>query len=383
MKLVVKTFFGLEPILKKELEALGGRNCNILKRAVECEGDREFLYKAALSASTALRILLPFAEDIIHTEKDLYRKVKKIEWDKYFGVNDTFAIDAVVNSTFLNHSKFVALRVKDAIVDQFRDKYEIRPNVDTINPDFRLNIHVAEQKITFSMDCIGFSMHQRGYRVPGHESPINEVLASGLLELSEWDGEQDFLDPMCGSGTIVIAAAMKASKIPCNWNVRHFAFMNWKDFDEKLWKSLRADYQKNFIKPNSKFYASDKDKLAIENAEDCARNAGVFDCIEFSSLFFNRLKINIENGIILFNPPYGERLELENAIDFYKSIGDTLKSDYSQNNKAYLITSNLPAVKHLGLKPARKIELYNGKLECRLMKYDLYQGSKREPKSTD
>jgi putative N6-adenine-specific DNA methylase len=380
MRFIIKTLHGLEDVLLLQLKELGAQNCIKLTRAVECEGNLEFLYKAALSVPTALRILLPIEEAIVHTEKDLYRKAKKIEWEKVFDINQNFAIDCVSFASFHTHSKFLGLRVKDAIVDRFRDLYGERPNVETKDPDYRINVHISDKKVSFSLDCIGFSLNQRAYREMGHVSPLNEVLAAGILQLSEWKADRDFLDPMCGSGTLAIEAAMLAANMPCNWNVKHFAFMNWKNFDKKKWREIRDEFESEFKIPNIKIYANDKDNVAVEIAKQSSRNAGVFKYISFSNKDFMKLDIPLQNGVIVTNPPYGERLEIEDAIAFYKEIGDTLKTNFSNNNSAFILSGNIEAGKRVGLKPSRKIPLFNGKIECRLFKFDLYSGSKNKNK---
>lgn len=380
MEFIVKTLHGLEQVLAKQLHEAGAQNVKVLKRAVACEGDQSMLYKISLTVSTALRVLLPFEEFLVHTERDLYRKAKSVEWEKILDVSQTFAIDCVSYASFHEHSKFLALRVKDAIADRFTEQLGKRPDVDVKNPAIRINVHISDKKVTFSLDASGFSLNQRGYRVPGHLSPINEVLAAGMIELSSWTADRDFIDPFCGSGTIAIEAAMKAANIPCNWHVKHFAFMNWKDFDKGAWTDLRGALAKQFKQPSRPIYANDIHANTLDLAKESAKNAGVFEYIQFIKKDFNELKISVNNAVLIGNPPYGERLALEEAVVFYKNIGDSLKQNF-QNCEAYILSSNLDAAKHIGLKPNKKTQLFNGKLDCRLYHFELYSGTKRVRKT--
>lgn len=372
---LVKTFHGLEQVLADELKELGGSDIEIKKRAVACKGDQAFLYRAVLGAGSALRILMPFAKIMVHNERDLYKKVKRIPWEEFIGHQQTFAIDSISFSDLFRHSNFLGLRVKDALVDHMRDIFGSRPSVDSHDPDVRFNAHISDKWLTLSVDCTGKSMHLRGYRDRNHYSPINEVLAHGMIKLSGWKPGKDFLDPMCGSGTLAIEAARIAAGIPANRDVEDFALTKFPDFDAELWEKQKRNLTKKPIP--TKIVASDEDHRSVRMAREIARNAGVEQYIEFESEKFSRLSADIKNGWILMNPPYGERLKLDKAAEFYKGIGDVLKSDYSHQNQAWVISSNLGALKHLGLRPTRKIQLYNGKLECKWQKYELYQGSKK------
>lgn len=372
---LVKTFHGLEEVLAQELTELGGQNVEIKKRAVSCKGDKAFMYRAAIGAGSALRILMPFRKLMVHNERDLYKKVRRVDWEEIIGHNQTFAIDSISFSRLFNHSNFLGLRVKDGLVDHMRDIFGTRPSVDTVNPDVRINAHISDKWLTLSIDCTGKSMHLRGYRDRNHFSPINEVLAYGMIKMSGWKPGNDFLDPMCGSGTFAIEAAKMAAGIPANSEVSDFIFMRSPDFDLNLWEEQLKQISKKPIPTN--IFAADQDKQSVRMAEECAENAGVKQLIQFSTSKFSQLKLDLKDGWIMMNPPYGERLGLENAIAFYKSIGDVLKTNFPHQNEAWVISSNMQALKHLGLKPSNKFQLFNGKLECKFQRYQLYKGTKR------
>lgn len=379
MNFIAKTLAGLEPVLMEELKNIGAEEIRPGKRAVFFEGTLETMYRANLELRTALRILTPISELRVRNEDDLYRKIQTIDWSEYLEVEGTLAVDAVVASELLRHSKYVALKTKDAIVDQFRDKTGERPNVDINNPDLRINIHVHDNEVTVALDSSGDSLHRRGYRVDSVDAPINEVLAAGMILLSGWQKDCLFLDPMCGSGTIAIEAALYAYNIPPQQYREHFGFMNWKNFDPELWDQVKKNAEAARFDFKYPIYAYDKDFRAFKVANMNAMAAGLEGKIVIERVAFEKMNPPAGPGILMMNPPYDERLPIEQAEDFYQSIGDRFKQAYP-GYSAWVISSNLEALKSIGLRPSRRFSLINGKLDCKFLKFDLYAGSKRQPK---
>ncbi|MCQ0112968.1 putative N6-adenine-specific DNA methylase [Zhouia amylolytica] len=374
--MVAKTLFGFEELLAKELRNLGALNVTKGVRSVYFEGDKGFMYKANLSLRTALKILKPIKSFKVFNEKDLYNKVQSINWSEYLSAQNTFAVNASVNSKAFTHSHYVALKAKDAIVDKFREQEGVRPSIDLKHPDLRINVHIQEKECTISLDSSGTSLHQRGYRLATNMAPISEVLAAGMILMSGWDGQSDFFDPMCGSGTLAIEAAMIACNIPANINRREFGFEKWRDYDEELFEKITESCLNKTREFHYKIYASDSSAATLLKAKANAKNANLNEYITFDRKdFFNSEKPTEEKLHIVFNPPYDERLDVD-IETFYKSIGDTLKQNYS-NTDAWFITGNIEALKHVGLRPSKKIKLFNGKLESRLVKYEIYEGSKK------
>ncbi len=376
-KMVAKTLYGFESLLAKELRDLGAMEVKEGVRSVSFVGDTGFLYKANLALRTAVRILKPIKKFRVQNENDLYRQLQYIKWEKYISENDTFAIDAVANSDKFTHSHYVALKTKDAIADYFRNNYGKRPNVDLKHPKMQVNVHIQRDQCTVSLDSSGDSLHKRGYRSATNIAPINEVLAAGLVLLSGYDGSQHFIDPMCGSGTILIEAAMIANKIPANINRREFGFERWNNFDEDLFEVIRASLLKKIRSSDKEIIGYDKAPSVIRKAFENIKNANLEEFIKLEQEnFFNTEKEVEGKTIVLFNPPYGERLEIDVPI-FYREIGNTLKQGYTDTD-AWLITSDFEqGLKNVGLRTSKKIKLYNGKLECRFVKYQMYSGSKK------
>lgn len=375
-KMVAKTFFGFEKILANELRNLGAGKVEIGVRNVSFEGDTGFMYKANLCCRTAIKILKPIAEFRAMNEEELYRRVQKMNLRAFMDVKTTFAINATVSGDIFTHSQYVAFKVKDAIVDKFRREEKIRPDVDTKHPDVRLNVHIQGYWCTVSLDSSGASLHHRGYRTQTNIAPINEALAAGLILMSGWEGQSDLLDPMCGSGTMLIEAAMIAANVPANLNRKEFAFEKWSDWDPDLYDLIEASALKKVRDFKYEIIGYDKAPSVISKARDNVKNAQLQDFITIKEQnFFESKKQGNDFLQLVFNPPYGERLPV--AIDqFYKEIGDTLKSSYPGSH-AWFITSNMEALKHVGLRPSRKIKLYNGSLESRLVKYEMYEGSRK------
>ncbi len=374
--MVAKTMFGFEEILAKEIRNLGCVNVTEGIRSVTFEGDTGFMYKANLCLRTAIKIIKPIHTFSVRNEDELYKKIYAMEWSEYLSVDTTFAIDTTVNSENFTHSLYVSQKVKDAIVDKFRDMDGSRPDVDVKTPDVRINIHINTEFCTVSLDSSGRSLHHRGYRTATNIAPINEVLAAGLLLLSGWDGQCDFLDPMCGSGTILTEAAMIACNIPANINRKGFAFEKWHDFDQDLYDKIVEISLNKAREFHHKIVGYDKAPSAVRKAQDNIENANLSEYISIERKnFFKTAKFTENKLHMVFNPPYGERLSLD-MEEFYGSIGDTLKQNYP-GTEAWFITSNLEALKYVGLRTSKKIKVFNSHLESRLVKYVMYEGSKK------
>ncbi|MET3047269.1 THUMP domain-containing class I SAM-dependent RNA methyltransferase [Flavobacterium covae] len=375
-KMVAKTLFGLEEVLAKELQVLGAQKIEIGTRMVSFLGDKGFMYKANLALRTALKILKPIHQFRVYNESSLYKGIQQIDWAQYFGANQTFVIDTTVNSEYFNHSQFVALKCKDAIVDQFKEKLGHRPSIDKERPDIRINVHIDRENCSVSLDSSGDSLHHRGYKTATNIAPINEVLAAGILLLSGWDGSCHFMDPMCGSGTILAEAAMIACNIPANINRKEFAFEKWNDWDNDLFDKIMDSLLNKTKEFHYKIIGYDKAPSAVMKARTNITQANLDEYIIIREQNFFETKKTLEGPLhMVFNPPYGERLDIH-LERFYREIGDTLKQGYP-NTHAWFITGNIDALKFVGLKPSRKIKLFNGKLETRLAKFEMYEGSKK------
>lgn len=378
-RMLAKTFYGFEALLEKELKELGAQAIVVGNRVVEFNGDKGFMYKANLCLRTALKILVPLHSCRVNTEADLYQAAYDFPWNQYFSAQHTIAIDSVVFGDQFTHALYVSQKVKDAIADQFRAVDGVRPSVDLKAPDIRINVHIDRNQCTFSLDSSGASLHHRGYRLATNIAPLNEVLAAGLIKLSNWDMRTDFLDPMCGSGTLLIEAAMLSCKIPANINRPAFAFEKWLDWDEDLYLTIEEAQLNKIQGLSGTIRGFDKAPSAVKKAQDNIRNANLeeFISVEKNNFFYSRKRDDRALHMVT-NPPYGERL-VGDMKALYKQIGDTLKQQYT-NTQAWMITANLEAAKHLGLRPSRKIKLFNGKLESRLFHYAVYSGSKKTHK---
>ncbi len=374
--MVAKTLFGFEEILAKELQNLGGHHIKTGVRNVAFEGDTGFMYKANLCLRTAIKIIKPIHSFRVGNEHDLYKKVYAMDWEQYLSPETTFAIDATVHSDNFTHSLYVSQKTKDAIVDKFRNTSGRRPSVDIKFPDIRINIHIHKDQCNISLDSSGRSLHQRGYRISTNIAPINEVLAAGLLLLSGWDGQSDFMDPMCGSGTFLTEAAMIACNIPANINRKEFAFEKWNDFDEELFNKIVESSLHKTREFHHKIIGYDKAPSAVRKTKENVENANLDEYITVERKNFFATEKPTDGPLhMVFNPPYGERLNIE-MEDFYTDIGNTLKRSYPGTD-AWFITSNIPALKFVGLRPSRKIKVFNSHLESRLVKYVMYEGSKK------
>ncbi len=375
--MIAKTLYGLEDVLEKELRQLGAMDIRKGVRMVSFTGDTGFMYKANMMLRTAVRILKPIYSFKARNEVDLYDGIYQYDWSEYLSPSDTLSVHGTVASKYFNHSQYVALKTKDAIVDQFRKKTGNRPNVDTKHPDLRLSIHINDDRVDVSVDTSGEPLYKRGYRDKTNIAPINEVLAAGVVLLSDWDQRSTFIDPMCGSGTIAIEAAMIAANIAPNLNRMEFGFERWPDYDNALFEKIQDSCLKKMREFDCKIIARDADGYTVQKAKENVANANLEDFITVEKGDFFRDN-QTASAFLLFNPPYDERISID-MEKFYGLIGDTLKSRYA-GSTAWFITGNLEALKSVGLKPSRKIKLYNGKIESRLVKYDLYKGSKKASK---
>jgi len=374
--LIAKTISGLEPALKAELDGIGALNTELMNRSVSFEGDKACMYRANYLCQSALRILLPVHVFEINAQEDLYREIKDFAWEDHLDADSTLAVDAVISYTVFTNSQFVAQKTKDAIVDRFREKTGKRPSVDLDNPVLRINVHLFKNTCTVSLDSSGQSLHKRGYRKQTGIAPLNEVLAAGLVKLSGWDMKKPLLDPMCGSGTILIEAAMLASGIPSGYFRNEYGFMKWKDFDVALWEHVKSQAQENIKHPEDlRIVGFDKSVMTLKKANENVSFAGLDHLIYLKRVAFEDSVPPSAEGVIIMNPPYDERIQLEDSVAFYKMIGNVLKRKYN-GYKAWVISSDLEAIKFIGLKPSKKFKVFNGPLECRFVGFDLYEGKK-------
>ena len=363
---------GLEPVLAKELTQLGANDVKIGRRMVSFTGDKEMMYRANFQLHTAIRILKPILHFKARCADDVYEEIKKIDWADYLEDDKTFAVDSVVFSEEFRHSKFVSYKVKDAIVDQFREKTGKRPNISVANPDLRLNIHIAEDLCTLSLDSSGESLHRRGYRQESVDAPLNEVLAAGMIMMSGWKGDTDFIDPMCGSGTILIEAALIAKNMAPGLFRKEYAFEKWSDFDAELFDEIYNDEsQEREYKHH--IYGYDVDIKAVNTAIQNIKAAGLSDVISVKQQDFKDFTQPEEKSIIITNPPYGERISTPDLLGTYKMIGERLKHHF-KGNDAWVLSYREECFDQIGLKPSIKIPLYNGSLECEFRKYQMFDG---------
>ena len=387
--MLAKTFKGLEEVLAQELIELGANDVLIERRAVSFMGDKAMLYRANLCLRTATRILVEISKPRhleiskgVKPEDALYEAVKAINWSQYMSADTTFAIDATVYSETFRNSRFVTYRVKDAIADYWQEKEGRRPNVKVTDPDLYVNVHVANETVTVSLDSSGESLHKRGYRVATTEAPISEVLAAGMLLMAGWKGQSDFYDPMCGSGTLLIEAALIARNIAPGVFRQAFAFEKWKDFDAELWSDIYNDdsREREF---NHTIYGSDASFYAIQQATKNIKAAGVQKDIQLKQIRLEEIsnlqsQISNTSPLVMINPPYGERLKSNKEMeDLYSAIGTALKHQFA-GATAWIISSNAAAMKCIGLKPSKKYHLLNGELDCQFNKYDLFAGKRNE-----
>lgn len=376
MKYIAKTLYGLENVLAGELKTLGASDILVLNRAVAFNGNMEMLYRANYCLRTALSVLMTIDEFRIRSGDDLYKNSLKVEWDSYLEPDKTFSIIPVINSPIFQHTGYAGLVLKDSIADWFRNKTGRRPSVNTDDPDIVFNLHINNDLVTISLDSSVVPLYKRGYRKEQGSAPMNEVLAAGIVLLSGWNYDTTLLDPMCGSGTIPIEAALIASGIPPGKFRQFYGFLRWKDYDENLFEQVKKESESKNSSPGIKIFGSDVSEDAVFLTKTNIESAGLSDLISVRQIDFRDLKPPDNNGVIIMNPPYGKRISLSENDDLYGMIGSTLKHSFP-GYRAWLITSDKESLKHVGLKPALKTTLFNGSLECVLVKYELYQGSKK------
>ena len=371
-EMIAKTFMGLEDVLMQELQELGAQNIEKGCRVVSFTGDKAMMYKANFALRTAIRILKPIKQFNAKSADDVYDGIKSIDWNEYIGEGKTFTVDSVVYSDSFSNSRFVTYKVKDAIVDQFRERTGKRPNISVSEPDLRINVHISGEKATVSLDSSGESLHRRGYRQETVEAPLNEVLAAGMIMMTGWKGESDFIDPMCGSGTLPIEAALIARNIAPGVFRKKYAFEKWADFDADLFDEIYNDdsHEREF---EHHVYGYDIDFKAINMATNNVKAAGLSNDITIQQQDFCEFKGHKEKAIIVTNPPYGERISTPNLLETYKMIGERLKHGFKEG-EAWILSYKEECFQQIALKPSVKIPLYNGSLECEFRKYTLFDG---------
>jgi putative N6-adenine-specific DNA methylase len=378
----VTTFFGLEEILAKELMQLGGRDIVPFKRGVSVVGDMGFLYKANLCLHTALKVIIPITKFVANNEQELYDNVKLIDWERFISNTDTIMVEAVANSELFTHSLFISQKVKDGIVDRFREKTGKRPDVDLLRPIFKLYVHIYKNEVSLHLDSSGDPLYKRGYRADINEAPMKEVLAAGLVKLSGWEKHLLLVDGMCGAGTIAIEAALWANNIPPGYYRNDFGFMRWRNFDEDTYEKIFESAINKKKHDPVQIIANDNDGPTLKKAISNTKNAKVDDVVTCTESNFFDITPPRQAGVVILNPPYGERLPVEEIETLYKEIGNKLKKDFKGFN-AWIITSNPEAIKSIGLRPSRRIHIFNGSLECRYLKFELYDGSKKASKNPE
>jgi len=379
LRFIAKTIFGLEETLANELKKIGARDVEEHNRAVSFVGDKGMMYKSNLSLRTALRILVPVTQFEVTDEHSLYEEIKKMPWEDYLDADDTLAIDTVLNTPIFNHSQYISQKAKDAIADRFREKFNKRPSVDLEKPTLRLHLHIYNNNCSVALDSSGESLHKRGYREKTNLAPINEVLAAGLVLLTGWNRRSNFIDPMCGSGTILIEAALIAANIPPGYYKEDFGFMRWKKhlaFDEELWETIYGAALQKIVSDTPKIIGGEISHNVARKAKENIKWAKVEDMVQIRECAMQDFEAPEGGGVVVLNPPYGERMSKDNITELYKSMGDTFKKRFSGYD-CWLISANMEALKHVGLRPSRKIAIYNGQLECRYMKYEMYAGTKK------
>lgn len=376
MKLVAKTLYGLEEVLAAELTDLGADNVRPGNRAVTFEGTKTLLYKVNYNSRLALSFLVPVTEFTIAKPTDLYDGTVRVEWDRYLDPEKTYAVSAVVTSKHFTHSGYPALVVKDAIADFFRRLTARRPSVDTRSPDLLVNLHISHDRVTISLDSTVMPLYKRGYREEQVAAPLNEVLAAGIIRLSGWKAEKPLVDGMCGSGTIVAEAGLIACNIAPGSFRRNFGFMKWKDFDDALLRSVKFDAEKKEKQSMVKIFGSDISPEAVRIASANIIGAGLRDAVTISQADFLNTPAPAEEGLLIMNPPYGQRIGGEGMNALYREIGSCLKHNYN-GYEAWVISGDRESLQAIGLKSFRKYDLYNGSIECRLQGYDLYAGSRK------
>lgn len=377
MKFIAKTLYGLENTLAGELLSIGAADISVLNRAVSFTGDLQVLYRANYCLRTAMSVLRIISEFRIRSKDDLYRNCKKTGWDRFLSPEKTFSVVPVVNSPLFKHTGYAGLVLKDAVADWFRDKTGNRPSVNTENPDILLNLHISNDLVTVSADSSVVPLYKRGWRSEQGFAPLNEVLAAGIVLMSGWDGSSVLIDPMCGSGTIPIESALIACHIPPGKFRSFYGFQKWNDYDSSLFEEIKKDCDGHITKQALKIYAGDVSEIAVEQASANIVSAGLAGIITVERRNFRDLEAPDDNGVIILNPPYGERMKISEADNLYDMIGSVLKHNF-EGYKAWIISSDRESLKKVGLRPSSRTTLFNGALECLLVRFDLYPGSRKK-----
>jgi putative N6-adenine-specific DNA methylase len=375
MTITLKTFFGLEEVLKEELYELGYDDVKVLNRAVQVKGDWKDVYFLNLNSRCAISVLVEIANFFVRSEEDLYKKCMKIDWTEYFDVDKTFAVKGAIFSDIFNHSQYPFLLVKDAIVDTFRDKVNKRPDVNVKVPQVLFDVYINDKNVIISLNSSGVPLFQRGYRQSAGEAPLNEVVAAALIRMSGWDRKSNFIDPFCGSGTLLIEAGMLAANIPSNIERQHYAFKNFKNFDSKLWDKVYNNANSRCSSLPCKISGSDISPDMVMKTKRNLRGVAVGRFIEAEIADFRELKQPENSGVMVTNPPYGERMG-DNIEEMYEALGDWMKASM-KGYVCWVISASEDGFKSIGLRPERRIKLYNGDLECSFRKFSIYEGSKK------
>ena len=376
LELSASTYAGLESVLAEELRKLGAADVKERTRLVSFKGDMGFVFKANLGLRTALRVYHQIKRFQFNDKQHIYDTVKSIEWDQWLRSNGNFYIHSNSDGLAFNNSMYLAQLTKDAIADFFKEKYKERPSINKEQADVQINIHVNKDYCTISLDTSGESLHKRGYRIEQVEAPMSEVLAAGIIKISNWSHHFPVYDFMCGSGTFSIEAALLALNIPPGYFRKRFAFQGWRNYDEKLFEQIAESLSKKIIDIPLTIKAADKYAQNVELAQENIKEAGLEQFIKVETKDFFHQRHSGQKAFLFINPPYNERLPLEDAVGFHKSIGDALKTNF-KGCEAWIITGNLDAAKHIGLRPHRKIDLFNGPIPSKLLAFQMYEGTKK------
>jgi putative N6-adenine-specific DNA methylase len=375
LTITLKTIYGLEEVLAEELIELGYQKPNVLNRAVQIQGTLRDVYFLNLHVRCAISVLVEIEKFRIRSEDDLYKKASRIDWTKYFSVEKTFAVKGAVFSDLFNNTQYPLLLVKDAIVETFRDKVGDRPDVNIKTPQVVFDVYINKEHVTVSLNTSGAPLFQRGYRQEVGIAPLNEVVAAGLLRTSGWDMKSTLIDPFCGSGTILIEAALMAAGLPPQIERNHFAFKNFSNFDAQIWESILDDVPTRVTSLPCRIIGSDIESEMVTKARRNLRGLSIGRFVETNVNGFDENEKPDETGIMISNPPYGERMGDE-IDELYAEVGDWMKTKMSGFN-CWLLSSNFSAFKHVGLRPDKKVKVYNGDLECSFRRYSIYEGSKK------
>jgi putative N6-adenine-specific DNA methylase len=379
---IAKTQFGLEEVLAIELVDTGATDITLLNRAVSFRGDVAVMYAANYTCRTALHILMPVLDFKFRDKEKFFEHIKSFPWADHFSPERTFSVDTVMSDSIFSNSHYVSLYCKDAIVDYFRDNFGKRPSVALDNPDIKIHVHIRGHECSISLDSSGDSLHRRGYRVQQGAAPLSEVLAAGLILLSGWDRKTHLFDPMCGSGTLLTEAAMIASNIPAGYYRKSFGFQNWSNFDQETWQKVKQKADDEITDPDCAITGCDHSEVAIMVADKNIRSAKLHKDIELIESDFQSYDFPKEKGFIIMNPPYGERIKPTDIVTLYQEIGNTLKN-HCAGYTAWIISAHAEALKFVGLKPSKKIPIYNGPLECRFVKFEIFEGSLKSKKEKE